>query len=173
VDPVGGHGDLRLTLVRVTYRDTLYRALHPRSDVEPLTGRWSALLGGRFNRKGREALYTSLSPLTAMREVIRSGRLQPTLVVAFEADLTDIVDAAASGLDEALLSTPAWREGQVRGEVSPSQRLAEDLIAQGAHGLLVRSFAPDAGPLEMNLVLWTWDATSLRLIDDERRLPPP
>lgn len=108
-----------------------------------------------------------------MREVMRSGKLQPTLVVSMDANLMGIVDAAASGITEDLLSTPMWREGQVRGEVAPSQQLAENLIAQGAKGLLVRSFVPDAGPLEMNLVLWTWDATSLRLIDDEARLSSP
>jgi hypothetical protein len=51
--------------------------------------------------------------------------------------------------------------------------LAEDLIAAGHSGLLVRSFAASAGPREMNLVLWTWSADTLRVIDDERRLPAP
>lgn len=121
---------------------------------------------------GREALYLSLSPLTSMREVARSGRLQPTLVVAVEAEVDAIADAEASGLDPAVLAAPMWREGQLRGEVAPSQRLAEELIAGGARGLLVRSFAPDAGPLEKNLVLWIWPEGSLKVIDDERRLGP-
>lgn len=156
-----------------SFQGILYRAIHPRSDVEPLTGRWAARLGGRFNRKGREALYTSLSPPTALREVARNGRLQPTLFVSFEAKLDGVVDADASALDSALLNDPAWKLAQRTRGVAPSQALAEDLIAQGAYGLMVRSFAPDAGPLEMNLVLWTWDATTLRVVDDEGRLPAP
>ncbi len=152
------------------FRGTLYRAIHPRSDFEPMTGRWSAKRGGRFNRRGREALYTSLSPLTTLKEVARSGRLQPTLVMAYEADLTGIVDASASGLDMAALGDDGWLRDQ---GPSPSQALAEDLIAAGHSGLLVRSFAASAGPREMNLVLWTWSADTLRVIDDERRLPAP
>lgn len=59
----------------------LYRALHPLSAPEPLTGRWAAKFGGRFNRPGREALYTSLHPATAVREVNRTRRWQPMLFV--------------------------------------------------------------------------------------------
>jgi hypothetical protein len=103
VDRLGGCGDLRLSLVLgpiVGTVGTLYRAVHPRSGFEPLTGRWSARWGGRFDRVGREALHTSLSPITSMREVVRNGRMQPTLVVALEADLANVVDARASGLNE-------------------------------------------------------------------------
>lgn len=173
MDPVGGRGDLRLSLVLQPFEGLLYRAIHPRSNVEPLTGRWAARLGGRFNRVGREALYTSLSALTALREVARDGRLQPTLFVSFDARLERIVDAEASGLDHGVLSDPDWKWANRRGEVAPSQALAEGLMAQGAHGLLVRSIAPDAGPLERNLVLWRWDASTLRVVDDEGRLPRP
>ena len=172
MDRLGRRGNLRLTPVLRPFDGTLYRAIHPRSGFEPLTGRWSARWGGRFDRVGREALYTSLSPLNSMREVVRSGRMQPTLIVAMEARLTDIVDATASELSEHLLSAPMWREGQIRGEIAAPQQLSEDLIAQGARGLLVRSLVPGAGPLEMNLVLWSWDLDSLRVIDDERRLAP-
>jgi len=150
----------------------LFRAVHPRSGFEPLTGRWSAKHGGRFNRRGREALYLSLSPLTALKEVARDGRFQPTLFVSIEATLEGIADAAASGLDEAVLSEPEWARLNRQGQLAPSQALAEALIGQGATGMLVRSFAPEAGPREMNLVLWSWSPDTLRVIDDERRLAP-
>lgn len=114
----------------------------------------------------------SLSPLTTLKEVMRDGNVQPTLILSVHADLTGIVDAAASGLDAAALSEPEWWRHERNGASAPSQSLAEELIAQGANGLLVRSFAPRAGPNDLNLVLWTWDAATLRVLDDERRLSP-
>jgi RES domain-containing protein len=149
----------------------LYRAIHPRSGFEPLTGRWSAKHGGRFNRPGREALYLSLSPLTALKEVARDGRFQPTLFISIEAKLDTIVDAAASGIEEAVLAEPEWARLNRQGTIAPPQQLAETLVGQGATGMLVRSFAPLAGPSDLNLVLWRWDAATLRVVDDEGRLP--
>lgn len=103
---------------------------------------------------------------------MRDGRFQPTLFVSIEARLERIVDAAASSLDEEVLTEPEWWRHMRQGRTAPSQELAENLIAQGANGLLVRSFAPLAGPSDLNLVLWSWDAKTLRVIDDERRLGP-
>lgn len=135
-----------------------------------MTGRWAAKFDGRFNRKGREALYTSLHPATAVREVHRTRRWQPMLFVAFEAVLTDLADAQASGFDEQLLAAEDWQERMVEDGIAPTQRLAEDLMAQGFAGLLVRSFAEGCGPSDLNLVLWRWDASTLRIIDDDGRL---
>lgn len=104
---------------------------------------------------------------------MRDGRFQPTLVVTVDAALDDVADVAASGLDPDALRGDAWWWAIRRGEVAPSQALAEDLEAQGASGLLVNSFAPLAGPKDMNLVLWRWSPDSLRVVDDERRLPRP
>jgi hypothetical protein len=75
-------------------------------------------------------------------------------------------------LDEAAISEPEWARLNRQGELAPSQALAETVIGQGATGLLVRSFAPLAGPSDLNIVLWRWDATTLRVIDDEKRLAP-
>ncbi len=49
----------------------LYRAHNPVWSREPLSGEGAARFGGRFNRIGRIALYTSLAPETALREVNR------------------------------------------------------------------------------------------------------
>ena len=46
----------------------LYRAHNPVWSREPLSGEGAARFGGRFNRIGRIALYTSLAPETALRE---------------------------------------------------------------------------------------------------------
>lgn len=98
--------------------------------------------------------------------------MQPTLFISYEARLTGVADAAASGLDPALLGADDWQQRMDEEGVAPSQELAERLIEEGAQGLLVRSFAPNAREDDTNLVLWSWDATTLRVIDDEKRLPP-
>lgn len=81
------------------------------------------------------------------------------------------MDAQASGIDEALLSANDWQERMVEDGIAPTQRLAEELIAQGCKQLLVRSFAEGCGLGDLNLVLWTWNPETLRIVDDEGRLP--
>jgi len=75
------------------YAGLLYRALNPRWHREPLSGEGARLYGGRFNPKGTPALYTALSIATAIRETNQVGTLQPTTVVAYEADLDPVFDA--------------------------------------------------------------------------------
>ena len=96
--------------------------------------------------------------------------MQPTLFISYDASLGDIVDAAASGLPPEMLGADDWQRRAGAGEVPPSQALAESLIAQGAAGMLVRSFAPDARAGDLNLVLWRWTPETLRVVDDEKRL---
>ncbi|MYF85763.1 MAG: RES domain-containing protein [Rhodospirillaceae bacterium] len=74
------------------HRGLLYRALNPVFAGEPLSGRGAELYGGRFNRKGTAALYTARSPETAIREAIQVGHLQPTLLLAYDADISPIFD---------------------------------------------------------------------------------
>ena len=70
----------------------LYRALNPVYARDPLSGRGSQVYGGRFNPKGTAALYASLSPVTALREANQVGALQPTTLVAYEADVHPVFD---------------------------------------------------------------------------------
>lgn len=137
-----------------------------------MSGEWAARFGGRFNRRGRPALYLTLEPATALREVSRTRRMQPTLFISYEARLNGIVDAGASGLDLTVLGADDWQRRMDELGIAPSQTLAEGLIEAGAAGLLVRSFAPLAGPDDLNIVLWSWSTDTLRVIDDEGRLPP-
>lgn len=160
------------------YRGLLYRALNPVWARQPLSGRGAARYGGRFNPKGHEALYTSLSPGTAIREANQAGMLQPTTLVACRADIDSVLDtrdAAAlttHGMTPDLLADPAWRARMNRGEPVPTHDFTRVLIAEGFAGLLVRSFARGAGPDDLNLVLWHWGrpGARLELIDDEGRL---
>ncbi len=163
----------------LSYIGKLYRALNPVYAREPLSGRGAAHYGGRFNPKGTPALYTSLSPVTALREANQVGNLQPTTLVAYEAqietifDTRDVAELAAYDLDIAGLSAPTWRDEMKATGQSKTQTFAKHLINSGFHGLIVRSFAPGSGEEDLNLVLWSWSSSApsrLSLIDDEGRL---
>jgi len=161
------------------YRGLLYRALNPVHARAPLSGEGARKHGGRFNPKGMPALYTSQSVLTAIREANQIGTLQPTTLVAYEADIGPIFDGtdpaalAAQGLSPADLAADDWRARMLAEGKAPTQRLGERLKAAGFAGMQVRSFAKGATEAELNLVLWVWgpDAPAeLRLVDDEGRL---
>jgi RES domain-containing protein len=161
------------------FQGVLYRALNPVYAREPLSGRGAELYGGRFNRKGTPALYTSLSIMTALREANQVGSLQPTTLVSYDADIERVFDCRdddalqVEGMDAAALNDPTWRDQMKTAGEAKTQAFARKLIAAGYHGLLVRSFAPGATRDDLNLVLWRWSDTTpcrLTLIDDEHRL---
>ncbi len=163
----------------VRFTGILYRALNPLWAAQPLSGAGAARYGGRFNRRGRAALYCSLSPMTAVREANQAGDLQPTTLVALDADLAPLFDArdpallASAGTDAVTLADPGWREAMRAGRLSAGQALAEQLIQQGYAGMLAPSYARGATAEATNIVLWRWgDAAPhrLTLIDDENRL---
>ena len=159
------------------HQGLLYRALNPVWAGHPLSGAGAARHGGRFNRQGRDALYTSLSPHTAIREANQVGTLQPTTLVAYRADVWPLFDAgdaaglAAHSIAAAELADPTWRDRMSRGETVPTQEFAERLVGDGFVGLLVRSFASGMDADDRNLVLWSWTAPdTLVVVDDEGRL---
>lgn len=161
------------------YRGTLFRALNPVHAREPLSGRGAELYGGRFNPKGMPALYTALSVMTALREANQVGHLQPTTLVSYQADIDavfdtrDVVALQSQDIEPNDLADPSWRDQMRDKGEARTQTLARRLTKAGYHGLLVRSFAPGAGPDDLNLVLWIWGAVEgarLTLIDDENRL---
>lgn len=161
------------------FQGILYRALNPVYACEPLSGRGAELYGGRFNRKGTPALYTSASIMTALREANQVGSLQPTTLVSYEADVENVFDSRdevalnAEGMDAAALRDPGWRDQMKTAGEARTQAFARRLAATGYHGLLVRSFAAAATSDDLNLVLWKWSVVSpsrLTLIDDESRL---
>ncbi|KRE03180.1 hypothetical protein ASE61_11830 [Bosea sp. Root670] len=162
------------------FRGTLYRALNPIYAREPMSGRGAELHGGRFNRRGTPALYTSLSVVTALREANQAGSLHPTTLVFYGAefgklfDTRDDIALRSEGMDDARLADPTWRDQMKAAGEAKTQAFAGRLAVAGYHGFLVRSFAPGATRDDVNLVLWDWsDAAPCRLtlIDDEGRLP--
>lgn len=161
------------------FQGQLYRALNPVYAREPLFGRGAGLHGGRFNRRGMPALYAALTVQTAIREANQAGTLQPTTLVAYEADVDDVFDSQDGdelrryGMSASALADPTWRDQMRTQGKSRTQSFAEALVAEGFNGLLVRSYAPGASQDDLNIVLWRWgDArpAQLTLIDDEGRL---
>lgn len=165
------------------FRGHLYRALNPVWQRMPYSGEGARRHGGRFNAAGTPALYTSLDPATAFLEANQAGRPpQPTTLVAYEADLSPVLDGtdpealSAFGFAPQDLARDDWREYLRRREFPPSQVLAGLLVDSGYTGLLVPSYAPGASPGSRNLVLFRWSRSRpdlLRLIDDEHCLGIP
>ena len=157
-----------------------YRAHNRLRPWAPLAGEGARLHGGRLNRPWIPALYTSLAPLTAIREAQPLGRpIQPLTLRAYEVDaepVSDGLDRAARralSVSESELACPTWRAEMLAGLVPASQILAERLVSAGYVGLRVRSFAPGTDD-DHNLVMWQWSSerpTRVVLIDDQDRLP--
>ena len=162
------------------FQGLVYRAHNPEWPWAPLSGEGARRHGGRFNRRGTPALYTSLSPLTAIREAQPLGRpMQPLTLCAYEVDAEPVFDTQDEARRRALgvrvsdLACPTWESEMLSGELPASQALADRLIAEGYSGMRVRSFAAGTGPDDLNLVMWRWSAkrpARVVLIDDEGRL---
>lgn len=162
------------------FQGIVYRAHNPQWAWDPLSGEGARRHGGRFNRRNQRALYTSLSPLTAIREAQPLGRpMQPLILCAYEVDVEPVFDAldvsrrAEYAVSDAELVCPTWERDMRDGETPLSHALADQLIAAGFVGMRAQSFAREAGPEDMNLVLWRWGTqrpSRIALIDDEDRL---
>ena len=162
------------------FQGHVFRAHNPQWSWTPLSGKGARRHGGRFNRRGVPALYTSLAPLTAIREAEPLGRAMQSLTLcAYEVDAVPVFDARDKGqrremaVNDSDLSCPAWEAEMLAGAIPASQALADRLIEAGYAGMRVRSFAVGTGADDINLVLWTWNAdpaVRVILIDDEGRL---
>jgi RES domain-containing protein len=110
------------------YTGLLYRALNPIYASDPVSGRGPELYGGRFNPKGMPALYASLSPITALREANQIGALQPTTLVAYDADIRPIFDTRRAGALSAFgmthddLAAASWRDEMIARSESSTQK---------------------------------------------------
>ena len=161
-------------------RGIVYRAHNPRWSWPPVSGEGARLHGGRFNRIGVAALYTSLSPVTALREAGTLGHpLQPLLLCAYEIDAEPVFDSLdlrardIHAVTDADVGCPGWEWDMHGGSVPASQALADRLITAGYVGMRVRSFVPGSDEQDLNLVLWHWGdrmPSRVVLIDDEGRL---
>lgn len=160
---------------------TVFRAHNPRWSFAPTSGAGAARYGGRFNRPGITALYTSLRPETAWSEAQQAFpfKPQPLTLCAYSVDCEDVADLldpaeqAALGVDPKDLAV-AWEDLVSRRITPPSWMVADRLRDAGTAAIIVASHAPGAVPSDRNLVFWRWSDTlphKVVVIDDEGRLP--
>ena len=158
-----------------------YRAHDPRWSFKPLSGDGAAIHGGRFNPKGHPALYLALDPITAIKEAAQgfARKFEPYVLCTYEIDCEDVVDLRAkddrrsAGVAEDDMAC-AWFAEAAAGHEPASWRLARDLIAGGAAGLIAPSYAATAGHADANLILWRWSARlphKVAVFDPSGRLP--
>lgn len=145
------------------FKGECFRAHDPNWAWSPLSGAGAALKGRRFNWRGLETLYLSLSYTTVFREV-SSGfahRLTPYVLCSYDVDCEDIAnlrtdaDRNALGVDLGDLAC-AWGDALIAGREPASWGVVRRLIADGHAGILVPSFANGATADDQNLVLWRW-----------------
>lgn len=163
------------------FRGTCFRAHDPRWSFKPLSGAGAAIHGGRFNPRGAEALYLSLTITTAIKEANQgfAFKIRPYVVCSYDVDCEDIADLTTEAgriAHGALLAdlACAWFADAAAGRVPPSWRIARALIAGGQAGVLVPSFAPGAAEEDRNLVLWDWSDRpphKVEVFDPSGRLP--
>lgn len=148
---------------------------------DSLSGEGAKKHGGRFNRPGCSAFYTSLDPTTAWMEAQQGFpfKPQPMTLVAYEvicegiADLYDgnLLKNINCSVDE--LACP-WEDLFTQNQEPPTWLLKDRLRPTGVSGILVRSFAPGCTENNQNLVLWDWTdigPNKVSVIDDFGRLP--
>jgi RES domain-containing protein len=165
----------------VRFEGLAYRAHNPRWSWAPTSGEGARLHGGRFNAKAIAALYLSLDTSTAILEATQGfgNRFPPLMLVTYDIDCADLVDLTATGTLRRHATSRAdlacaWLALAAAGREVPSWRLAEQLRASGAAGIMVPSFAVGADATARNLVLWRWGEAppyAVRVFDPDRRLP--
>ncbi len=145
------------------FQAAAWRAHDPKWSFTPLSGDDAAVHGGRFNPQGVPALYLGLSIMTAVREANQgfAFKLDPCVLCEYAVDCDDVVDLrddAARGAQGVAPGDLAgdWMALARSGAEPPSWALARRLVAAGAAGALVPSFAPGADDRDHNLVLWRW-----------------
>ena len=137
--------------------------------------------GGRFNPIGTPGLYLSLM-LEGMFLEMGHGfahRFDPLTICSYEVDMDDVVDLTTdrsrkgAGVDFADMAC-AWALDLANGREPASWAIARRLIANGAAGILVPSFAVGARSDMRNLVAWQWGTGlphRIAVHDPDHRLP--
>jgi len=163
------------------FQGTGFRAHDPKWAFSPVSGDGAKAKGGRFNPVGVPTLYLALT-LEGMFLEMGHGfahRFDPLTICAYELDVDDIVDLRtergrkAAGVVLAGMAC-AWALDLANGHEPASWRIAKQLIADGAAGILVPSFAVGARPEMANLVAWKWGPDfphRITVHDPDHRLP--
>lgn len=144
----------------------------------PLSGEGAKQYGGRFNRPGIPALYTSLDFTTAWLEAQQGFpfKPQPMTLVAYQVDCADLIELDAPATQKLLEVNAAdlacaWEALALDSRQPPTWLLADRLMADGIAGIVVKSYASGCTDANRNLVLWQWSTDTIQVIDDLSRLP--
>jgi RES domain-containing protein len=145
------------------FQGVCYRAHDPRWAFSPLSGEGARLKGGRFNPIGVPALYLSLTIVGVFQEMTHgfSHRLDPLTVCEYTVDVDGVVDLRTDA-DRTSAAIPladlscAWADDLAIGRDPASWVVVRKLMASGAAGIIVPSFANGASSDTSNLVLWVW-----------------
>lgn len=165
----------------MNFKGICYRGHDPRWAFDPLSGEGAKLTGGRFNPVGRAALYLSLDLTTVFLEASQGFpcKVAPLTIVSYSVDCDDIHDLTDAVVLSTLAIEPAalsdgWKLAQAQGRQPRCWDVALQLMGAGAAGIIVPSFAPGAGVLNRNLVLWRWGSVyphKVETFDPSNRLP--
>ena len=156
----------------------LYRAHVPRWAASPASGAGAAKAGGRFNRKGVEALYLALEDVTALREYQQtSPLLPPCTLCAYTASMKDIVDLRqlhhGAPWDELWHDWSSdWRQLAFDLHVEPPSWVLGDIVRSAGHAGIV--FPSVANPGGSNIVIYPDQlppGQPLQVFDADHRLP--
>lgn len=164
------------------YTGLVYRGHNPRWQHAPTSGEGAARNGGRWNRVGMPALYTSERFETAWLEAQQGFpfKTQPLTLCSYEVDCGPILDLCDSDNQKRVHPHPeawmqeAWLSKKIRREPVIAWEVAEQLIAMGFAGIRVPSQAKGTTHRDVNIVFWKWSSqvpTKVCVIDDENRLP--
>lgn len=158
-----------------------YRAHDPRWSFDPVSGEGARISGGRFNPKGKPALYLSLRFETAIGEGTQgfAHRIPPITLCEYDVDCDPIADLRTDAKRLALNVSSSdldceWMSLMIAGRPVPSHEVAALLEKDGFAGALIPSYFPGATRADVNLVLWGWgDALPVlvRVHDPDGRLP--
>lgn len=155
---------------------TLWRAYVPEWAHAPLAGEGAARFGGRWDAKGRPALYAACELSTAWAEHNQGFIQHPATIVQLlltGARLTDARDASLLARYDAerAIHRCEWRAILEAGGMPETHVLTRRLAADGFDGVVYPSFMSPGGSC---VALWRWnalDAPVLSVIDPEGRFP--
>lgn len=146
---------------------TTYRSASPKyaNERDLITGEGSRQHGGRWNPPGVAAIYSSLTPETAMAEALAHARyygfpiqsVMPRTFIALHLQLQRVLDLSKAkvrkklGISKPRLVKTDWRAEMDLHQVPVTQAIGQAAFEAGIEALIVPSAAD---PAERNLVVF-------------------